>query len=273
MLASLAEDPEYFVTPPAGSRRVAEQPFCLTIGPHGRWAGVCRLRLPADDAVIADVVASIRRLTEGIAPVIWNLGSSSTPDDLPRRLRDLGLRDPDPPLDPVVSALTIDRPPPASPDVEVAIVDSFEQHVAGLEIMLASDEWPERAAAAERARAREVFELRRQRDAPQWLAMLDGRPVAYAAADVTPAGLFLSGGATLPEARGRGCYRALVRARWDDSARRGTPGLAVQAQHGSSAPILRRLGFVDVATVHTLQDGAADQPASRSAASSAASST
>jgi hypothetical protein len=29
-------------------------------------------------------------------------------------------------------------------------------------------------------------------------------------------------------------------------------GLAVQAQYGSSAPILRRLGFAEVATVHTL---------------------
>jgi hypothetical protein len=35
--------------------------------------------------------------------------------------------------------------------------------------------------------------------------------------------------------------------------RLGLDGLAVQAQHGTSAPILRRLGFTEVATVHTLQ--------------------
>jgi hypothetical protein len=46
---------------------------------------------------------------------------------------------------------------------------------------------------------------------------------------------------------------ALVRARWDEAVRLGTPGLAVQAQYGTSAPILRRLGFAEVAVVHTLQ--------------------
>ena len=63
----------------------------------------------------------------------------------------------------------------------------------------------------------------------------------------------MRGGSTLPGARGRGCYRALVRARWEEAMRLELPGLAVQAQYGSSAPILRGLGFVEVATIHTLQ--------------------
>jgi GNAT superfamily N-acetyltransferase len=79
-------------------------------------------------------------------------------------------------------------------------------------------------------------------------------------ADRTPAGLVLAGGSTLPEARGRGCYRALVRARWDEAVRLGTPGLAVQAQYGTSAPILRKLGFIEVASIHTLQSGTAEWP-------------
>jgi GNAT superfamily N-acetyltransferase len=240
-LAALAEDPEYFAAPPKGSRRVVDERFCLTIGPQERWAGVCRLRLGDDGAMLADALAEIRSQTQGVAPVMWNVGSSASPGDLPVRLREFGLGDPDP-------------PPPAPAEVDVVVVETFQQHLAGLEIMLASSRWPEKAAAAERARAREVFEGRVLRDAPQWLALADGRAVAYAAADVTAHGLYLAGGATLPEARGRGCYRALVRARWDDSVRRGTPGLAVQAQHGSSAPILRRLGFTDVATIHTLQE-------------------
>ena len=79
------------------------------------------------------------------------------------------------------------------------------------------------------------------------------RPVALAIADRSPLGLYLAGGSTLPEARGRGCYRALVRARWDEAVALGLPGLAVQAQYKSSAPILRRLGFVETGTVHTLR--------------------
>jgi hypothetical protein len=57
----------------------------------------------------------------------------------------------------------------------------------------------------------------------------------------------------LPEARGHGCYRALVRARWDDGVARGTPALVVQAG-AMSQPILEGLGFEPVATMHVLVD-------------------
>jgi hypothetical protein len=45
-----------------------------------------------------------------------------------------------------------------------------------------------------------------------------------------------------------------VRARWDDAVARGTPALAVHAQHDTSRPILERLGFELVATLHELED-------------------
>src|SRR3954466_5576729 len=54
-------------------------------------------------------------------------------------------------------------------------------------------------------------------------------------------------------ARGRGAYRALIRARWDDAAALGTPALITQG--GSmSRPILERLGFVRVGEGHMLLD-------------------
>ena len=249
-LAALAEDPEFFTEPPDGSARHADEGFCLTIGPHRRWAGVCRLRLERDPA---DAVAEVQRLTAGVDSVMWNVGSSATPDELPQRLRALGLRDPDPPFDPFVAAMALEHEPPAVDGVEVRRIETLEEHLAGLEIVLTSSTWTERAAAAERERAAEVFERRQRRGGLQWLAYLDDEPIAFAAADRSPAGLYLGGGSTLPDARGRGCYRALVRARWDEAIRLGLPGLAVQAQYGSSAPILERLGFVEVATIHTLQ--------------------
>ena len=46
-------------------------------------------------------------------------------------------------------------------------------------------------------------------------------------------------------ARGRGAYRAVVRARWDAAVARGTPALAVGAGP-MSRPILERLGFEQV---------------------------
>jgi hypothetical protein len=67
------------------------------------------------------------------------------------------------------------------------------------------------------------------------------------------AGVMLLGGGVLPEARGRGCYQALVEARWDDAVERGTPALVVQAG-AMSRPILERLGFQRIATLRVLVD-------------------
>ena len=63
----------------------------------------------------------------------------------------------------------------------------------------------------------------------------------------------MHGGATLPAARGRGAYRALVAARWEDAVVRGTPVLVTQAG-ALSRPILARLGFREVCTIRVLLD-------------------
>lgn len=252
-LSLLAEDPEFHLAPPEAGERIDDDRFCLSIDSDRRAAGVCHLRLPDDPGRLEGVVNEIRRLVTGVPRVIWNLGSSARPPGLPARLLALGLRDPEPPLDPVSAAMILTTEPSAVEGVEVRRIETFEEHLVGLEILLAADRWSAAAAAAKRARAEEGFEARRRRGSGQWLAYLDDTPLAWAATERASAGLFLAGGATLPEARGRGCYRALVRARWDEAVRLGLPGLAVQAQYGSSAPTLRRLGFVEVATIFTLQ--------------------
>ena len=63
----------------------------------------------------------------------------------------------------------------------------------------------------------------------------------------------LFGGSTLPEARGRGAYRALVAARWEDAVARGTPALVTQASP-MSRPILRQLGFRELCEIRILLD-------------------
>ena len=95
----------------------------------------------------------------------------------------------------------------------------------------------------------------RWRDSPilRHAVWLDGQIVCTGTAAPTPHGLLLYGGATLPSARRRGAYRALVRARWDYAVSRGTPVLITQG--GSmSRPILERLGFAHVCHVHMLVD-------------------
>ena len=70
---------------------------------------------------------------------------------------------------------------------------------------------------------------------------------------VTPAGVVLCGGATLPAHRGRGLYRVLLAARLREALRRGTPRLITQAGR-MSQPILARLGFRAVASIDILHD-------------------
>jgi predicted acetyltransferase len=63
---------------------------------------------------------------------------------------------------------------------------------------------------------------------------------------------------TLAEARGRGAYRALVRERWDEAVRRGTPALVVHAEEPSRR-ILERIGFERAAAiVELVSDPAVD---------------
>jgi hypothetical protein len=82
---------------------------------------------------------------------------------------------------------------------------------------------------------------------------LDDEIVCAGTSAPTPHGLLLYGGATAPRARGRGAYRALLRARWDEAVSRGTPVLITQG--GSmSRPILERVGFERVGHVHVLLD-------------------
>jgi hypothetical protein len=82
---------------------------------------------------------------------------------------------------------------------------------------------------------------------------MDGEIVCAGSANPMSEGLLLYGGATAPAARGRGAYRALVRARWDDAVALGTPALITQGG-AMSRPILERAGFEAIGHVHILLD-------------------
>ena len=246
-------DPGFYLAPPEGGERIARDHFCITIDSERRWGGACRFRLPDRRTELEAAVAEILELLQAVPKTIWNVGSSARPARLPERMLAIGLGNPDPPLDSVCAAMILTSEPEEVAGVDVRRIATLEDHLIGLEILLKGDTWPADVAADKRAHAEESFERHQRRGDLQWLATIDGAPLAWAKAERAAAGLFLGGGATLPKARGRGCYRALVRARWDEAVRLGLPGLAVQAQYTSSVPILRRLGFVEVATIHTFQ--------------------
>ena len=87
----------------------------------------------------------------------------------------------------------------------------------------------------------------------RFVALLDGEIVGSGGARYFESGIYLLGGNVAEHARGRGVYRALVRARWDESVRRGTPALVVHAG-AMSRPILEHVGFRTVSEVHALLD-------------------
>jgi ribosomal protein S18 acetylase RimI-like enzyme len=78
-----------------------------------------------------------------------------------------------------------------------------------------------------------------------FVAYIEGRPVASGRLELPPGRAFagLWGGGTVPEARHRGVYRSLVRARAEHARQRGYHYLTVDARE-TSRPILERIGFV-----------------------------
>jgi hypothetical protein len=87
-----------------------------------------------------------------------------------------------------------------------------------------------------------------------YIAEFDGEAVAYGVMTATEVGpMLLAGGVTLPAARSRGAYRALVHARWEAAERAGVAVLVTQAQ-ASSRPILERLGFRRTGIIQVLTD-------------------
>jgi hypothetical protein len=236
----LAENPNTYVPLRPGHERIVTDRYVLWLGrgDHPAFNVAQRFRFGADelDEVRTEIHDQLR--VRGRPACSWEIGSSATPTDLVDRLLALGLVEDDEPLR-VGMALT--TPPPA---------------VAGVEVRRAKTEKERRLAATIAA---EVFGTPFAEPAPPdpdtvvYLAYVDGKPVARATASFSEHGVTLFGGSVLPEARSRGAYRALVRARWDDAVARGTP-LAVTDAGSQSRPILARLGFREVCKIRALVD-------------------
>ena len=131
---------------------------------------------------------------------------------------------------PSIVGMVLEHEPPGTPGVEVRRVETFEDKVAADELSFDSFGLTEEERAAAREGRRERWErVQANPNGVDLVALLDGRIVGTAGASYTEIGLYLGGGNVAVAARGKGVYRALVRARWDVAVERGTPALAVQA--------------------------------------------
>ena len=255
-LRRFAEDPPAWgeIDPRSGMTRLLTDRYCLFFGPSATTTLVCRLRRDPDA-----VPETIHEVREQVAQhdhrqAIWRIGSSATPVDLVDRLVAHGFVPSEVPgLEPHLTSMVLAEEPPSVDGVEVRRVASPE------ELALASS-----ISATTLGEEHEEEDWEREFTAEQlgdrprvYLAYIDGTPVGAARAlveDGLPAVMLISGG-VLTEARGRGAYRALVRARWEDAVEAGQPALVVHAG-AMSRPILERLGFHVAAEQEVLLDPA-----------------
>jgi len=213
-------------------------------GDEPGWNVAQRFRLRADevDDVRAEIHARLR--AKGRTACTWEVGTHATPSDLVDRLLARGLVDDSTPL---AVGMVLTEPPAGAgpqPGVVVRRASTPDEHLAAARIASVAFGLPEpeREPESDPDPNNVVY-----------LAYVDGEPVARGTASFGEHGVTLFGGATLPQARGRGAYRALVAERWAEAVRRGTPALVTQASP-MSRPILERLGFREVCEIRILLD-------------------
>jgi GNAT superfamily N-acetyltransferase len=146
--------------------------------------------------------------------------------------------------------------PPEDSRIFARRIETLAEVIEGLRIDAAATGLADDELDALLEAAPDLFEAERRDGHLTFLAFDETEmPIGMALAFVSPFGLELAAASTLPDHRGRGAYRALVHARWLEAVRRGTPALAVQAG-ANSRPILERLGFETVCTLHAVTDQA-----------------
>jgi GNAT superfamily N-acetyltransferase len=249
VLRELAEYPNSYAPLGLHDERIETPRYTLCMGPGASWNTVQRQRFRAEelDEVIAEVRAHLR--ARGRRSTQWEVGSAADPPALVELLLARGFaRD----KEPFAAAMVLRREsPPARPGIEARRVRTLEEFLEATRVQRVAFGGPKEGDLTnDRALLEAVWNTSPGMTHAAWL---DGALVGAGTSAPTPHGLLLFGGATLPEARGRGVYQALIRARWDEAAGRGTPALFTQAG-AMSRPILERLRFEQVGHVHLLVD-------------------
>jgi len=248
VLREIAEYPNSFSPLGPKDERIDTDRYTLCMGSSKTSNTVQRQRMHADE--VDEVLAEVRSLLRerGRDKTQWEVGSSAEPPDLVERLLERGLTWD---KDPYAVALVLTRePPPPPPELVARPVETFEEYAAANAVQWEAFDMPEDEVEESRARLPERWA---EKVNVMHAAWLDGELVSAGTAAPTEHGLLLYGGATLARARGRGAYRALLHARWQEAVRNDTPALITQGGSMSRA-ILERAGFERVGEIHMLMD-------------------
>jgi GNAT superfamily N-acetyltransferase len=256
---ALVEDLMAYVRMPPGSERLWLEDACFNFQP-GRYTyfgNVSAVRVGAGSVEGLVARAKLWFSERGRTDFLWFLGPSSTPSDIIGQLSELGatfMRN--------CTAMTMDRAPEPVPGVVVKKVESASEFLQVRRIMFADEQTGDLTAEQEAElldRNDVAWAAVQAMDGTRcnFLAFADDEPVAAGGLQLGDQGFaVLAGSATLPKARGRGCYRALVHRRWLVAQEAGCGHLAIQASD-NSAPILARIGFVPHASLTIMRQSCA----------------
>lgn len=231
---------------PRGARVERDGPLLRLRGLGNRGFVLYRDLGDLESADLDGLIArQVRVFAESGERFEWKLHGHDRPADLPRRLRAMRFLPEDEETVVIAPVTEIAGRPPLPQGVSLRDVTDRRDldRIAAMEQTIYGDD---------RSQLAESLEAERDAD-PEALAIV----VAEAAAAVVCAGWVrfergtdfatLWGGATLPEWRGRGIYRATVAYRANLAAQRGFRFIEVDAS-SDSRPILERLGFIPVTT-------------------------
>lgn len=215
-LRLLAEEMFFVTPPPPNANREVRDDYVLHAPASGvvAFTGIGRVRLAEEDVekTVADLRERFRAL--GRESVAWWVGPSATPNGRAQRLRALGLQPLNhPPAEPRYTAMALVSPPAEPPPgITARRVRDLQEFRTATRIYFAVNE-PGQEWDVETPEFAKFYEKRHvSGDSVSYLAWVDGEPAATGNAHVTPEGAALNGAFTLKHLRGRGAYRALVRA-------------------------------------------------------------
>jgi GNAT superfamily N-acetyltransferase len=255
VIRRFAEEPGPDLTPPILPEAQVQTPeffLFLSASPSQSTLSCVRTTEAGLDAMLANVRAVLRE--RHYTGCVWTVGPSCEPHNLKELLLARGFAPATQPFEPELEAMALVEPPTAPRGaIDAHMVRDYDEYVTALKIAMTTFEVPEDGVAGWMAAAPELYKQQDGVNRMTVIAYVDGKPAGFAWAGMAKHGLLLSGSGVLPEARGRGAYRALLEARWQVARAAGRPVLVIHAG-AMSRPVLERCGFQPVCKIELFTD-------------------